>query len=115
MKRALIFLLAMISPVWVLSHNPVAISVEADFSKNQLSISIRHPVTTAREHFIRRVVITVDDREPIVETFHFQKGGYKHLTVDIADLDTVEQLVVEAYSNKGGSLKEEFSADELGR
>ena len=113
MKKVVFLLISLMVPYCVLGHNPIDIEVQADPASNQITVVIRHPVSNPRNHFIRKVEVVADEREPIVKDFTFQKGDYKRVTVEIPDLQSVEKLVITAYSNRGGSLEKEFLMQDL--
>ena len=98
----------------VFAHNPTKIEITGfDAGKNQLSIRVTHPVSSARDHYVKKIEVIVDGKEPIEKKFFFQKGDRQTLTLNIPGLGEAENITVKAYSNRGGSLEKDFSVEEL--
>ncbi len=108
-KRIVFILLSLVFCFPTYAHRPTAINIEPDFKNNKLTIDIAHPVANPRRHYIRKVEIFIDDREPLLYRFYFQVGDRKKFTVSVDELDKVEKIIIKAYSNRGSMREEEFN------
>ncbi len=108
-KAISVFIISFLLCFLVYAHRPTAINIEPDFKNNKLTVDIAHPVVNPRNHYIRKVEIFIDDKEPLTYRFFFQVGDRKKFTVSVDELDKVEKIIIKAYSNRGGMREEEFN------
>lgn len=90
------------------AHPPIEILVEKDLKHGQLRISVIHPVNNPRQHYVRKVEVSIDNQQLIEKKFFFQKANKQCFQVNVDNLAKVKTLKVNAYSNKGGELEKEF-------
>lgn len=96
------------------AHNPKDIIIEPDFEKNQIYIKVTHIVQKPRKFYIRKIEVTVDDKQPLIYRFNRQrKTSYQELTIDLANLGEVKYIKIKAYPMRGFPLEKEFNIQTL--
>lgn len=100
---AVIFLWGTISVAY--ATPPRDLQLEYDPVKQELNISMKHPSNELREHYIRTITVTVNNEQPKVYRFAFQRlAAEVKTTVPIA-LKSADLVHVKASCSQGGSAQ----------
>lgn len=116
MKRtvvACIFISAVVSYLSVFSQEPRDISLEPDFEKETVVITVIHPVVNPKKHYIRQIDIQVGDKEIVTKRFFFQKGDQQTLLVALPGLKDIQRISIKAYPTAGAYLEKVFDIQSL--
>ncbi len=97
----------------VFAHQPDAIEAKYDPKAKALQISIKHTTQNRKEHFIRRIVVLVNDRQVASRNFFFQASNTGMEAEIPLNVTPEDQISIQAYSERGGVLKQSFMADEI--
>jgi hypothetical protein len=81
-KIAGLFMLGILLSSQALAHSPSGIYAEVDFANNQLYITVAHPVSSASSHYVNKIEV-----------------------IDVPELESVNKIIIRAYSHRGGSLE----------
>ena len=108
-----VFFLVMVLVAPVFGRTPTDILLFKDMGKNQLRIKVYNPTRKARQDYVEKIEVIVDDSEPIIKTFNFQKGPYQSMVVIIEKLKDAKEITVVAYPKAGQQLEKTFVVDNL--
>ena len=86
----------------VFAHPPREIKMEYDAVQKILKIDMEHVSRNHTRHYIRKIVVTVNDRPPMVE-YYRQQVNPAHFTVEIPlEAKGGDKIAIQAYSSEGG-------------
>ncbi len=109
MKKILIIACFLLLAKTGLAHQPQSIAATYDSKAKSLAIKIEHSTQNRKEHFVRRVIIRLNDKEIFSKNFFFQSSN-TGIEMDIPlDAKPEDQVTIFAYSEKGGILDQSFA------
>ena len=103
-QRILTTLLIVMLPIALFAHAPKKVNLSYNNEAGILSASILHPVKNVEDHFIVRMIVTVNDKE--VETLEYtvQSSLESHeVEINLPGLKSGDVVSVKATCNKVGS------------
>ena len=101
------FLILVTVPLF--AHPPKNITLEYDNDAKILNVVIQHSVSNASKHYVNKVVVEVNGKKQIEQTFTRQMDGEKHeVLYKIVDVDEGDKLTVTGYCNIAGRKKSEL-------
>ncbi|MFC2091234.1 hypothetical protein ACFLTD_00490 [Elusimicrobiota bacterium] len=111
MRSVVINLFMLISVVSVsLAHPPGEISMGFDMDKMVLNLQVMHKVKDARKHYIEYVKVYVGGELIILQNFKGQYNNEYHKAYFyMPDINSEEEIVVEAKCNFAGKLKQKIT------
>lgn len=83
--------------------------MKATYSNGVLDVKMRHVTSETREHYIRTIRVTVNDGEPKVFRYPFQKYASEFEASITIALNPGDKVVVRAECKQGGSAEVELS------
>ncbi|MCK9340504.1 MAG: hypothetical protein GX056_04760 [Synergistaceae bacterium] len=106
--KLLLTLMAVIlicTPIY--AHPAEKIELKWDEAASVLDVSIVHPVKNTANHYISKIVVSVDGKEIEEKTLKSQSDvKTEHVLFEIKDLKKGSKIEVEATCNVFGKLKE---------
>ncbi|MBZ0167675.1 MAG: hypothetical protein K8I00_12785 [Candidatus Omnitrophica bacterium] len=94
------------------AHPPSDMQMDYDDTTKILRVEMRHAVHGSRQDYIRKLVVTVPGKEPIVKYYHMQKNLIQFSDELEISVRTGEEILVEAFSKEGGSKAETYTIPE---
>ena len=99
-----LFFLVFPNNLW--AHPPSDMKLEYDQNQKNLHVEITHTAHDPREHHIRKILITHNDKEPLVRYFATQTRP-SELIVDVPlEAKAQDKIRVMAICNEGGQKEE---------
>ena len=99
-------LLAVLIVLPLFAHPPKGLEVAYDYDSNILNVDIVHAVNDAGKHFINKVVVELNGKKIIEQTFRKQEDGeMQHAMYKIIDAAGGDKIAVTAYCNISGKKK----------
>lgn len=107
MKRIVLVFLFFVSFAFSANATPPRdLKLQYDPMNQNLNISMKHPTIEIREHYIRTIIVTLNDGEPKTYRFTFQKSASEFETVvPIGVLQSGDKVHVKAMCKLGGSAE----------
>ncbi|MDH4210776.1 MAG: hypothetical protein OEV79_04945 [candidate division WOR-3 bacterium] len=115
--KAFVTVLIVLVAVPLFAHPPKNVSLEYDSDTKVLSAVIEHSVNDASKHYVKKVVVEVNGKKQVEQTFTRQMDGEQHEVVyKIIDVDEGDKVTVIGYCNISGKKKSELiiSAEQPG-
>jgi desulfoferrodoxin (superoxide reductase-like protein) len=107
--KASVTALIMLVAVPLFAHPPKNVSLEYDNDTKVLSVMIEHSVKDPSKHYVKEVVVEVNGKKQVEQTFTRQADGEQHDVVyKIIDVDEGDKITVVAYCNISGKKKSEL-------
>ncbi len=107
MRKILIILIFLIVPL--LAHSPKGVGLEYDSEAQILHVSITHSVNNASQHYIYKVVVDLNGKKIIEQTFKRQDDNEMHkLVYRIAEAQEGDKISVTAFCNISGKKKSDL-------
>lgn len=105
----LIVFFSMLTAVICFAHPPAALEFAYDPDSSILHVTIGHRVNDAAKHYVRKLVVELDGKEIIVQTFRRQDdGGTQRVMYRVIDVHEGDRVKVTAYCNISGRKSEVF-------
>ena len=105
MKKSCIFF-AILFALPLFAHPPKGLEMEYDFDSDILSVEIAHSVNDAAKHFIKKVIVELNGKKIIEQTFRKQVDGEaQQVMYKIIDAADGDKISVTAYCNISGKKK----------
>ena len=103
-KPCMLFALLFALPVF--AHPPKGLEVEYDTDSSILRVEIAHSVNDASKHYVNKVVVEVNGKKVIEQTFRKQiDGETQQVMYKIIDAAEGDKISVTAYCNISGKKK----------
>lgn len=99
-----IMILAILPSAYPHSPSDIAITVSAQ----SVNIKVSHSVSDPAAHYIKKIVIKVNNEDIFTDEFTSQPGDYQLLERAIPGLKKGDVLVITAYCSRYGELTKEF-------
>ena len=107
--KAFVTVLMVIVAMPLFAHPPKSVTLEYDSDTKILSAVIEHSVNNASKHYVYKVVVEVNGKKRIEQTFTRQMDGEQHEVVyKIADVNDGDKVTVIGYCNISGKKKSEL-------
>ncbi len=103
---AVVFLLMIVS--LASATPPRDLQLQYDPVAQILQISMKHPTVELREHYIRTINVAVNQQEPKVYRFGFQRSSSEVITTVSLELKAGDTVSVKAICSQGGSAEAEL-------
>ncbi|UCD05461.1 MAG: hypothetical protein JSV98_10195 [candidate division WOR-3 bacterium] len=108
MKASVTALLILVT-VPLFAHPPKNVTLEYDYDTKILGVVIQHSVNNISKHYVNKVVVELNGKKQIEQTFNRQMDGEKHeVLYKIVDADEGDKLTVIGYCNISGRKKSEL-------
>lgn len=105
--RFIIFALSIALPL--LAHPPKGLELAFDFDSRILTAQIMHSVKDASKHYIYKVIVDLDGKKIIEQTFKKQvDDGLQQVTYKVIDAHEGSKITVTAYCNISGKKSAEL-------
>jgi len=109
MRKPCIFF-AMLVVLPLCAHPPKGLEMGYDFDSDILSVEIAHSVNDAAKHFINKVVVELNGKKIIEQTFRKQVDGEtQQVMYKIIDAAEGDKIAVTAYCNISGKKKADLT------
>jgi len=108
MKASVTALLILVT-VPLFAHPPKNVTLEYDYDTKILSVVVQHSVNNISKHHINKVVVEVNGKKQIEQTFTRQMDAEQHeVLYKIIDVDEGDKLTVTGYCNISGKKRSEL-------
>lgn len=91
------------------AHPPSDMQINYDDETKLLRVEMRHNIRSTRQDFIRKIVVTIPEKKPIVKYYHMQKDMMQFSDELEISVRAGEKILVEAFSKNGGSTGETYT------
>ncbi len=106
--KACVAALILLMAVPLFAHPPTNVELEYDSDAGILSAVIEHSVNNASKHYVNKVVVEVNGKKRIEQTFTRQIDGEQHeVMYKVKDVEEGDKVAVIAYCNISGRKKSE--------
>lgn len=107
--KALVTALLLFVAVPLFAHPPKNVTIQYDGDTQILSAVIEHSVKDASKHYVMKVVVEVNGKKQIEQTFKRQMDGEQHEVVyKLVDANDGDKVTVIGYCNISGKKKSEL-------
>jgi len=108
MRKILIALVMLVLPL--LAHAPKSVELEYDSDAHILNVLITHNVNNASQHYIYKVVVDLNGKKIIEQTFKRQEDNDMHeLIYRIIEAQEGDKISVTAFCNISGKKKSDLT------
>jgi desulfoferrodoxin (superoxide reductase-like protein) len=109
MNKSCIFLTVLVA-LPLFAHPPKGLEMTYDYESNILSVEIAHSVNDAAKHFIKKVVVELNGKKIIEQTFKRQVDGEtQQVMYKVIDGIEGDKITVTAYCNISGKKKADLT------
>ena len=99
----LLIALIVLTPFAALANPPAAILASYDNGLQELNVTVQHPVTDPKKHYIKKVVVLKNGKEVAEKTFTFQTSRRAQTMPPFhIDAKKGEKLVIKAFCSISG-------------
>ena len=96
------------------AHPPSAIRLTYEPDSNILNVTVEHSVNDVKKHYIRTVIVKINERMAITQNLTLQpEEDMLPLTYSIYDVKTGDTLNISATCNVSGSLNKSIKVEKL--
>lgn len=96
------------------AHMPTAVELEFDNDTKVLTVHVTHAVSKINKHYVDKVVVELNDKEIVTQTFRSQKDGEgQEAMYIIIDAKVGDTIAVTGYCNVSGNKKASLTVEEL--
>ncbi|UCC12593.1 MAG: hypothetical protein JSW02_03425 [candidate division WOR-3 bacterium] len=95
------------------AHPPTGVEMEFNYETKVLTVFVTHPVNKIDKHFVDKVVVELNDKEIVTQTFRKQKDGEaQEAMYIIVDAKVGDTIAVTGYCNVSGKKKVSLTVEE---
>ena len=95
------------------AHPPTSVEMEFNNETKVLTVFVTHPVNKIDKHFVDKIVVELNDKEIITQTFRKQKDGEaQEAMYIIVDAKVGDTMAVTGYCNISGKKKTSLTVEE---
>jgi len=96
------------------AHMPSAVELELDNDTKVLTVHVTHPVSKLDKHYVEKVVVELNDKEIVTQTFRSQKDGEgQEAMYIIIDANVGDTIAVTGYCSVSGKKKASLTVEEM--
>ncbi len=107
--KAFVAVLIVLVAVPLFAHPPKNVTLEYDSDTKVLAAVIDHSVNNTSKHYVHKVVVEVNGKKRVEQTFMRQMDGEQHeVMYKIVDVDEGDKITVTGYCNISGKKKSEL-------
>jgi len=95
------------------AHPPTGVEMEFDNETKVLTVLVTHPVNKINKHFIDKIVVELNDKEIVTQTFRTQGDGEgQEVMYVIVDAKAGDTIAVTGYCNVSGKKKASLTVED---
>jgi len=88
------------------SHPPTGVELEFNNETKILTVFVTHPVSKIDKHYVEKVVVELNGKEIVTQTFRKQKGGEgQEAMYIIIDVNVGDTIAVTGYCSVSGKKR----------
>jgi ketosteroid isomerase-like protein len=107
--KAFVTILVISVAMPLFAHQPKSVVLEYESDTKILSAVIQHSVNNVSKHYVYKVIVEVNGKKQIEQTFTRQMDGEQHEVVyKIIDVNEGDKIAVIGYCNISGKKKSEL-------
>ncbi len=107
--KAIVTALLLLVTMPLFAHPPKNVTSEFDYDTKILSVVIQHSVNNVSKHYMKKVVVEVNGKKHIEQTFTRQMDGEEHeVLYKMVDVDEGDKITVTGYCNISGKKRSEL-------
>ena len=107
----MLVLLGHLPPLWALNAGDIKAYKTPD--GKALNIVVRNRSGEPRDDYVKSITVTIDDEEPVVQQYRFQRGPSQRMIVPVENFEEIATIVIAADVSRGYGAQITIDAAQL--